>query len=194
MTASFSATTRTVGGRRASTDGRYGSWNDGKLFNYRKFEVWEWLERSITTLIERFDVRRHPLRFGARRSHHDEEEQLPFGVRGEARSEEGLEGGIVVNDREDGHFVTTGYYDSAAATSSRSAALLSHAGRGEDAPPTRARFFHQHSRVLLGPRALPYARRHHPYNSALFKICENIIHGATDVREIYHIYDTYFPR
>ena len=41
---------------RASTDGRYGSWNDGKLFNYRKFEVWEWLERSITTLIERFDV------------------------------------------------------------------------------------------------------------------------------------------
>ena len=32
-----------------------------------------------------------------------------------------------------------------------------------------------------------------PYNSALFKICENIIHGKTDVREIYHIYDNYFP-
>ncbi len=32
---------------RASTDGRYGSWNDGKLLNYRKFEVWEWLSSSI---------------------------------------------------------------------------------------------------------------------------------------------------
>ena len=31
---------------RASTDGRYGSWNDGMLLNYRKLEVWEWLADS----------------------------------------------------------------------------------------------------------------------------------------------------
>jgi hypothetical protein len=32
-----------------------------------------------------------------------------------------------------------------------------------------------------------------PYNSTLFKICEEIIHGKSDVREIYRIYNHYFP-
>jgi len=41
---------------RSSTDGRYGSWNDGRLLNYRKFEIWEWLANSITTLIDKFDI------------------------------------------------------------------------------------------------------------------------------------------
>ena len=41
---------------RASTDGRYGTWNDGVLFNYRRLAVWEWLAGAVRTLVERFGV------------------------------------------------------------------------------------------------------------------------------------------
>ncbi|HPV98350.1 MAG TPA: glycogen/starch synthase [Spirochaetota bacterium] len=179
---------------RASTDGRYGSWNDGKLFNYRKFEVWEWLERSITTLIERFDI--DGIRF-------DSAHAVPImmkknnypSVYGVPRSaEEGLEGGIVVNDREDGHFITTGYYDSACRDL---IAIPLHyylmvavektlRRLGRDFFINIAECYWGHERFLTRVGIIPY-------NSALFKICENIIHGTTDVREIYHIYDNYFP-
>ncbi len=185
------------GGRlvaRASTDGRFGSWNDGKLFNYRKIEVWEWLERSITTLIERFDI--DGIRF-------DSAHAVPImmkknnypSVYGVARSaEEGLEGGIVVNDREDEHFATTGYYDSACrdviAIPLHYYLMLAverklrELGRGFFI--NIAECYWGHERFLTRVGIIPY-------NSALFKICENIIHGTTDVREIYHIYDNYFP-
>ncbi len=179
---------------RASTDGRYGSWNDGKLFNYRKFEVWEWLERSITTLIERFDVdgirfdSAHAVPIMMKKNNYPSVYGVPRGA------EEGLEGGIVVNEREDGHFVTTGYYDSACRdviaiplhyylmlAVERTLRRL-----GRDFFINIAECYWGHERFLTRVGIIPY-------NSALFKICENIIHGATDVREIYHIYDTYFP-
>ncbi len=41
---------------RVSTDGQFGSWNDGRLLNYRQFEVWEWVARCILKLIDRFDI------------------------------------------------------------------------------------------------------------------------------------------
>jgi starch synthase len=179
---------------RASTDGRYGSWNDGKLFNYRRIEVWEWLARSITTLIERFDI--DGIRF-------DSAHAVPImmkknnypSVYGVPRTaEEGLEGGIIVNEREDGHFVTTGYYDSACrdviAIPLHYYLMLAVERKlrelGRDFFINIAECYWGHERFLTRVGIIPY-------NSALFKICENIIHGTTDVREIYHIYDNYFP-
>ena len=98
---------------RASSDGRYGSWNDGKLLNYRQFEVWEWLAESIITLIDEFDI--DGIRF-------DSAHAVPIMMKknnypltyGKRRSTECMvEGDIIVNDRQDDHYITTGYYDSA---------------------------------------------------------------------------------
>ncbi len=179
---------------RASTDGRFGSWNDGRLLNYRKLEVWEWLAGSITGLIERYGI--DGIRF-------DSAHAVPImmkknnypSVYGRKRTpEEGLEGDIIVNDREDGHYITTGYYDCACrdlisiplhyylmATVEEKLKEL-----GRDFFINIAECYWGHERFLTRVGIIPY-------NSALFKICENIIHGKTDVREIYHIYDSYFP-
>jgi starch synthase len=180
--------------QRASTDGRYGSWNDGKLLNYRKFEIWEWLADSITTLIEKFDIdgirfdsahavpimmkkNNFPLEYERRRSH-----------------EEMLEGTIIVNDREDGHYITTGYYD-CACRDQISVPLHYYIMLAVERKLRQkkkhffiniAECFWSHERFLVRTGLVPY-------NSTLFKICENIIHGLTDIREIYHVYDNYFP-
>ena len=98
---------------RASTDGRYGSWNDGALLNYRRLSVWEWLADSVWSLIERFDVDgvrcdiAHALPIMMKR---DNTPVLPSGPRSD---EEQVEGTIVVNERVDDHYVTTGFFDSA---------------------------------------------------------------------------------
>ncbi|HPS56879.1 MAG TPA: glycogen/starch synthase [Spirochaetota bacterium] len=179
---------------RASTDGRYGSWNDGKLLNYRMFEVWEWLSDSICTLIERFDIdgirfdSAHAVPIMMKRNNY------PF-VHGRRRSdEEMLCGNIIVNDREYGHFVTTGYYD--CECRDRIAVPLHFylmqnverkiRSRGKDFFINIAECFWGHEKYLTRTGLVPY-------NSSLFKICENVTHGKSDVREIYHIYDNYFP-
>jgi len=179
---------------RASTDGRYGSWNDGKLLNYRMFEVWEWLSDSICTLIDRFDIdgirfdSAHAVPIMMKRNNY------PF-VYGSRRSEyDMLRGNIIVNDREYGHFITTGYYD--CECRERIAVPLHYylmqnierrvRGKGKSFFINIAECFWGHERYLTRTGLVPY-------NSSLFKICENITHGKSDVREIYHIYDNYFP-
>lgn len=179
---------------RASTDGRYGSWNDGKLLNYRRFAVWEWLANSIATLIDRYDI--DGIRF-------DSAHAVPIMMKrnnylydyGNRRSlDDMVEGTIIVNDREDGHFITTGYFDSACRDV---IAIPIHyylvlvienklREKGKSFFINLAECYWGHERFLTRVGIIPY-------NSALFKICENIIHGKTDVREIYHIYDSYFP-
>ncbi|MBN1533957.1 MAG: glycogen/starch synthase [Spirochaetes bacterium] len=179
---------------RASTDGRYGSWNDGKLLNYRKLEVWEWLVDSILTLIERFDI--DGIRFDSAHAVPImmKKNNFPFVYNNRRNHEEMVEGTIVVNDREDEHFVTTGYYDSACrdiiAVPIHYFIMLNIQRklrqRGKDFFVYIAECFWGHERFLTRTGIIPY-------NSSLFKICENIIHGKTDVREIYHLYDNYFP-
>ncbi len=179
---------------RSSTDGRYGSWDDGKLFNYRTFEVWEWLSNSITELIEKFDIdgirfdSAHAVPIMMKRNNY------PF-VYGKPRSDEDmLKGNIVVNDREYGHFITTGYYN-CECRDTISVPLhyylmlnieKSIKKMGRDFFINIAECFWGHEKYLTRTGLIPY-------NSSLFKICENITHGKTDVREIYHIYDNYFP-
>ncbi|HEY1405111.1 MAG TPA: hypothetical protein VF857_00740, partial [Spirochaetota bacterium] len=96
---------------RASTDGRYGSWNDGKLLNYRRFEVWEWLVNSVNTLIEKFDIdgirfdSAHAVPIMMKRNN------FPYFYDKRRSHEEMLEGRIIVNERWDEHFITTGYFD-----------------------------------------------------------------------------------
>jgi starch synthase len=180
---------------RASTDGRYGSWNDGKLLNYRKLEVWEWLANSITTLIEAYDIdgirfdsshavpimmkrNNYPYYYGKRRTHADM-----------------VEGRIVVNDREDDHFVTTGYYDSGCRDIIASPLHYFLMQSIEKVLRKRGKRFFVHIAECYWGREQILARTGIvPYNSALFKICEKIIHGKSDVREIYHLYDSYFPQ
>ncbi len=179
---------------RASTDGRYGSWNDGKLLNYRKFEIWEWTAGSIMELIERFDIdgirydsahavpimmkrNNYPLIYGKHRSHDDM-----------------VEGTIIVNDREDDHFITTGYYDSACRD------LIAIPFHYYIMLSIERCLLRNNKQFFINIAECYWGRERYltrtgiiPYNSALFKICENIIHGKTDVREIYHLYDFYYP-
>jgi starch synthase len=179
---------------RASTDGRYGSWNDGKLLNYRKFEVWEWLSDSITALIERFDI--DGIRFDSAHAVPImmKKNNFPFVFERKRDYAEMVEGNIIVNDREDDHYVTTGYYDSACrdliAVPIHYFIMLNVEKmvkeRNRDFFLNVAECYWGHERFLTRTGLVPY-------NSSLFKICENIIHGKTDVREIYHIYDNYFP-
>ncbi|TAL36461.1 MAG: glycosyltransferase [Spirochaetes bacterium] len=179
---------------RASTDGRYGSWNDGRLYNYRMLQVWDWLAESILALIEKYDI--DGIRF-------DSAHAVPIVMKrnnylyvyDRARSdEEMVEGRIIVNEREDGHFITTGYYDCACRDVIAipihyymmlriERALME---KGKTYFLNIAECYWGHERFLTRVGIIPY-------NSALFKVCENIIHGKTDVREIYHIYDNYFP-
>ncbi len=179
---------------RASTDGRFGSWDDGRLHNYRMFEVWEWLAHSVADLIDTFDIdgirfdSAHAVPIMMKRNNY------PY-INGSKRThEEMAEGRIIVNDKEDGHFITTGYYDSACrdtiAVPFHYYFMLSIERKlrekNKDFFLNIAECYWGHEKYLTRAGIVPY-------NSALFKICENIIHGKTDVREIYHIYDHYFP-
>jgi starch synthase len=179
---------------RASTDGRFGSWDDGRLHNYRMFEVWEWLSESVSTLIEKYDIdgirfdSAHAVPIMMKRNNY------PF-INGNKRThEEMVEGRIIVNDREDGHFITTGYYDSACRDT---IAVPLHyylmLNIGRKLREKNKEFFLNIAECYWGHEKYLTRTGIVPYNSALFKICENIIHGKTDVREIYHIYDYYFP-
>lgn len=179
---------------RASTDGRYGSWNDGKLLNYRKFEVWEYIARSILTLIEKYDIdgirfdsshavpimmkkNNYPYFYGTKRSH-----------------EEMVEGTIIVNDREDDHFITTGYFDSACSEIISSPFhYYSMLAIQRKLREKNKSFFINIAECYWGHERFLARTGIVPYNSALLKICENIIRRKTDVREIYHLYDKYFP-
>ncbi len=180
---------------RASTDGRFGSWNDGKLLNYRCFEVWEWLAGSILKLIDRFDV--DGIRF-------DSAHAVPIMMKknnyqfthGRHRShEEMVTGDIIVNEREDGHFMTTGYFDCACrdliAIPIHQYIMLHVEAKLRE---RKKEFFVNIAECYWGHERYLTRSGIIPYNSALFKICENIIHGKTDVREIYHVYDNYLPQ
>ena len=179
---------------RSSTDGRYGTWDDGKLLNYRMLEVWEWLSDSITTLIDEFDI--DGIRF-------DSAHAVPIMMKRnnytftfhQKRSDiDMLNGTIIVNDREYGHFISTGYYD---CECREKIAVPIHyflmlnieralKKKNKSFFINIAECFWGHERYLTRTGLVPY-------NSSLFKICENIIHGKSDVREIYHLYDNYYP-
>jgi starch synthase len=179
---------------RASTDGQYGSWNDGKLLNYRKFEVWQWIAKSVLALIDRFDI--DGIRF-------DSAHAMPIMMKknnypytyGRLRSnEEMVEGTIIVNDREDDHFITTGYYDSGCRDIIACPFHYYLMQSIERKLKARAKSYFIYLAECYWGREQVLARTGIiPYNSALFKICEKIIHGLSDVREIYHLYDWYFP-
>ncbi len=179
---------------RASTDGRYGSWNDGKLLNYRMIEVWDWLAGSIVKLIEEYDI--DGIRFDSAHAAPImmKRNNYPY-VHGRKRtSEEMVAGDIIVNDREDDHFITTGYYDSACRDLIgvplhyyiMKCVEKKLREKNKNYFINIAECYWGHERFLARTGIIPY-------NSALFKICENIVHGKGDVREIYHIYDNYFP-
>ncbi|WP_455383019.1 glycogen/starch synthase [Salinispira pacifica] len=180
---------------RASTDGKFGSWNDGALMNYRKLEVWEWLADSVITLIREYDIdgirfdSAHAVPIMMKRNNY------PFRF-GTARSpEEMVEGTIIVNDREDDHLVTTGYYDSACRDSIANPFQTFFVAAIHQALHEAGKEFFVYLAECYWGRERYLARSGIvPYNSALFKICENIIHGRTDVREIYHLYDNYYPQ
>jgi len=99
-----------------------------------------------------------------------------------------------VNDREDGHFITTGYYD--CACRDQIAVPIHNYIMSSIEKKIRSEnksFFINIAECYWGHERFLARSGLIPYNSSLFKICENIIHGKTDVREIYHIYDNYFP-
>jgi starch synthase len=178
---------------RAATDGRYGSWNDGKLLNFRKFEIWEWITESILTLIDNYDI--DGIRFDSAHAVPImmKKNNYPFYYGTRRAQEEMVEGSIILNDREDEHFITTGYYDSSCrdviAVPFHYYIML----RIEKKLREKNKSFFVNIAECFWGRERYLARTGIiPYNSALFKICENIIHGKTDVREIYHLYDSYF--
>ncbi|HUV06447.1 MAG TPA: glycogen/starch synthase, partial [Spirochaetia bacterium] len=179
---------------RASTDGRYGSWNDGKLLNYRKFEIWRWLAQSILTLIDRYDI--DGIRFDSAHAVPImmKKNNYPYYYNNERSHEEMVEGSIIVNDREDNHFITTGYFDSACRDliSSPFHYYIMQAIERKIRRKNKKFFIHL-AECFWGRERFLSRTGIVPYNSALFKICEKIIHGQSDVREIYHIYDEYFP-
>ena len=178
---------------RASTDGRFGSWNDGALLNYRRIEVWEWLARSVAKLITEYDID------GIRC---DSWQSVPIMMKrdnyrfrlGEPRSaEEMVEGTIIDNDKESDHFITTGYYDSACREIIANPFQTYFVGVIESTLRSLGKeHFVYLAECYWGRERYLVRSGFIPYNSALFKICENIIHGSTTVREIYHLYEDYY--
>lgn len=178
---------------RASTDGRYGDWNDGVLLNYRRLPVWEWLADSVRTLIERFDVDgvrcdiAHALPIMMKR---DNTTVLPSGPRSD---EEQVEGTIVVNERVDDHYVTTGFFESACRDLicsplhyllMREMERAAHAaGKGFYVNLAEAYWGREQYLSRLGIVS---------YNSSLFKICERVAQGSSTVGEIYHLYEQHY--
>lgn len=179
---------------RASTDGRFGSWNDGKLLNYRMFEIWEWLADSVVKLITDFDL--DGVRFDSAHAVPImmKKNNFPFVYDRRRSSEEMVEGRIIVNDTEYGAMVTTGYYDAQCRDMIAVPLHYYLMLRVENAlRETGKNYFIYLAECYWGHERFLARSGVIPYNSALFKICENIIHGTSDVREIYHVYDSYFP-
>ncbi len=178
---------------RASTDGRYGSWNDGALLNYRRLSVWEWLADSVRILIERFDVDgvrcdiAHALPIMMKR---DNTQVLPSGPRSD---EEQVEGAIVVNERVDDHYVTTGFFESACRDLICSPLHHLLMREMERAAHAAGKGFYLHLAEAYWGREQYLSRLGIvPYNSSLFKIFERVAQGASTVGEIYHLYDQHY--
>ena len=178
---------------RASTDGRYGSWNDGVLLNYRRLSVWEWLADSVRSLIERFDVDgvrcdiAHALPIMMKR---DNTPVLPSGPRSD---EEQVEGTIVVNDRVDDHYVTTGFFDSACRDLICSPMHYLLMREMERTAHAVGKEFYLHLAEAYWGREQYLSRLGIvPYNSSLFKIFERVAQGASTVGEIYHLYERHY--
>jgi len=179
---------------RSATDGRYGSWDDGKLLNYRRFEIWEWMKDSVATLIEKFDI--DGIRFDSAHAVPImmKKNNFRFVYDRERTHEEMVEGRIIVNDRWDDHFITTGYYDCQCRDTI--AIPFHHYLMTNIQKAMRAhnkKFFIHIAECFWGHERFLSRSGIIPYNSSLFKVCENISHGKSDVREIYHIYDNYYP-
>lgn len=178
---------------RASTDGRYGDWNDGVLLNYRRLPVWEWLADSVRSLIERFDVDgvrcdiAHALPIMMKR---DNTPVLPSGARSD---EEQVEGTIVVNERVDDHYVTTGFFESACRDLISSPLHYLLMREMERAARAAGKGFYVHLAEAYWGREQYLSRLGIvPYNSSLFKIFERVAQGAATVGEIYHLYEQHY--
>ena len=178
---------------RSSTDGRYGSWNDGVLLNYRRLSVWEWLVDSVRTLIDRFDVDgvrcdiSHALPIMMKRNNAP---AVPAGPRSD---EEQVEGTVVVNERVDDHYVTTGFFDSACRDLIASPLHYLLMREMEQAAHAAGKPFYVHLAEAYWGREQYLSRVGIvSYNSALFKICERIAQGTSAVGEVYHLYDQHY--
>ena len=179
---------------RASTDGRYGSWDDGMLLNYREFQVWRWLGDSIEFLIDkgidgiRFDTA-HAVPIMMKKNN------FPFVYERSRSHEEMVKGTIIVNDRDHDHLITTGYFDSACRDliACPLQTYLTRRIRKALDKNDRGSFLYI-AECYWGREKYLSRSGILPYNMALFKICESILHGKTDVREIYHLYHNYYPQ
>ncbi len=179
---------------RSSTDGKFGSWDDGKLLNYRRFEVWTWLVGSIEKLIRDFDI--DGIRFDSAHAVPImmKKNNFPLIYDKSRTAEEMVEGRIIVNDRWDNAYITTGYYDCQCRDMIAipfHQFLMSNVQRmlrkyKKNYFVHIAECFWGHERFLSRSGIIPY-------NASLFKIMENILHGKSDAREVYHIYDNYYP-
>ncbi len=178
---------------RASTDGRFGSWSDGKLPNWRKLEVWRWLRDGVLSLIDRFGIDGVRFDIGHAVPIMMKRENAPV-IAGRQRShEEMLDGAVISNEKVDNHLITTGFFDSAC-RDVIAVPLQQYLGQAVERKLRQkartgfvniAECYWGHERYLARSGVLPY-------NSALFKICESISHGKGDVRQIYNLYENHY--
>ena len=180
---------------RGSTDGRYGSWNDGVLLNYRRLAVWEWLADAIRTLIVGFGVDgircdiAHALPIMMKRNNAP---VLPSGPRSD---EDQVEGTIIVNERADDHYVTTGFFDSACRDLIASPLHYLLMRELEQAARAAGKQSYLHLAECYWGREQYLSRVGIiPYDAALFKISERVAQGTGTVAEIYHLYDNHYRR
>ena len=115
---------------------------------------------------------------------------LPSGPRSD---EEQVEGTIVVNEREDDHYITTGFFDFACRDLIASPLHYLLVRELEQAAGGAGKTFSLFLAESYWGREQYLSRLGVvPYNSALFKICERVAQGTSPVSEIYHLYEDHY--
>ena len=115
---------------------------------------------------------------------------LPSGPRSD---EDQVEGTIVVNEREDDHYITTGFFDSACRDLIASPLHYPLMRELEQAAGGAGKTFSLFLAESYWGREQYLGRLGVvPYNSALFKICERVAQGTSPVSEIYHLYEDHY--
>ena len=115
---------------------------------------------------------------------------LPSGPRSD---EDQVEGTIVVNEREDDHYITTGFFDSACRDLIASPLHYLLMRELEQAAGGAGKTFSLFLAESYWGREQYLGRLGVvPYNSALFKICERVAQGTSPVSEIYHLYEDHY--
>ena len=99
----------------------------------------------------------------------------------------------MVNEREDDHFITTGFFDSACRDLIASPLHYLLMRELEQAAGGAGKTFSLFLAESYWGREQYLSRLGVvPYNSALFKICERVAQGTSPVSEIYHLYEDHY--